>query len=273
MDHFTFAVAAMFGVPFGVIALLLLAYRVVPKSIWFSFTGQAVVTGLFLAALATPILVVIKDSQGEYFEDKRELVRGAFALPVGVTVNHQRDRTLRLGDCWRNAVNWRSDVVFRADADFDRWYESESYRTALVEQIAGYFGVAQADIGIEEGALDLRAHDPRYELVDDHTGYSQNVRILEYYDPFVCAAIEKDEDGAISLRPCDPVALTADMGNAGRVIINPDRRDRTLEGKIYYAQGPHTCTNPVRRAVNGALGLEHPEGGEPNTQMGGILPI
>lgn len=272
MDQFTFAITAMFVVPFAAIGLLALAYRVVPKVIWFSFTGQSVVTGLFLAALATPFLVAITDSQGEYFEDQRVLVRGAFALPGGVTVDHQRDRTLRLGDCWRNAVNWRSDVKFRSAEAFDRWYAGEGYREALVEQIADYFGVAVAEVGVGEGALDLRERDARYQLVDDHKAYSQNVRILEFYDPFVCAAIERDEGGAISLRACDPVALDTDMGSAGRVIINPDRRDRTLEGSIYYAQGPHTCTNPVRRAVNEALGLPHPEGGKPNTQMGDILP-
>ena len=75
----------------------------------------------------------------------------------------------------------------------------------------------------------------------------------------------------MSLRPCDPVALKEDTGNAGKVIVNPSARDRTLEGRIYYAQGPSTCTNPLRRAVNDAMGWPHPEG-KPNTSIGGTLP-
>lgn len=272
MDQFSFALIAVFGVPFGAIVLLFLGHRLTPRSVWFSFPVQTVVGGLFLGALATPILVFNADAEGDYFEDESELVRTAFALPGTVTVDRQRDRTVRLGDCWRNAVNWRSDVEFASAEDFDSWYASEGWRDGIVEQIADYFGVPVANISVAEGALDLRPHDPQYALSQDHGSYSQNVRILEFYDPFVCAAVERDEGGAISLRPCDPVALTTDTGNAGRVIVNPDRRDRTLEGSIYYAQGPHTCTNPVRRAVNDALGLDHPEGGEPNTQMGSVLP-
>ena len=272
MDQFVFAMIAMFGVPFGTFGLLVIAHPLVPKSIWYSFTAQTVITGLFLAALATPFLAAVYDSQGDYFEDEGELVRGAFALPVGASVDRQRDRTLRLGDCWRNAVNWRSQVTFRSDEEFDRWYADEGWRVSLVDQIADYFGVDAAQIAVSEGALDLRAYDPKYEVVDHHSAYSQNVKIVEFYEPFVCTAIERDGDGRLSLRACDPVALTTDTGNAGRVIINPSAKKRTLEGRIYYAQGPATCTNPLRRKVNAALGLPHPEGGEPNTQIGDILP-
>ena len=57
------------------------------------------------------------------------------------------------------------------------------------------------------------------------------------------------------------------------MIINPSAKKRRLEGRIYYAQGPAHCTNPLRRAVNNALGLPHPEGGKPNTNIGGAMPI
>lgn len=273
MDQFAFAMAAMFGVPFGVVALLLLAYRLIPKAVWFSFAVQTVVTGLFLAALATPILVVKVDAQGEYFDGPEHLVGEAFGLPEEVTVNYQRDRTGRYGDCWRNAVNWRSDIEFASDAAFDAWLAQDGYRGRIVNQVAGYYGIEPERVTVEKGALDMRARDPKYELVDHHSAYSQNVRILEFYEPFVCTAIEQDDSGAITLRPCDPVSLAGDMGNQGRIIINPDARDRTLEGKIYYASGPHYCTNPVRRKVNALLGLPHPEGGKPNTNIGGILPL
>jgi hypothetical protein len=80
-------------------------------------------------------------------------------------------------------------------------------------------------------------------------------------------------DGSITLRRCDPIAEGGDVGNAGQVILAPDAKKRTLEGRIYYASGPSYCTNPIRRAVNGALGLPHPEAGPPNTTISGPLPI
>ena len=272
MDAFTFALIAMFGVPFGAIALLLLGHRLTPKRVWFSFPVQTVVTGLFLGAIATPFLVAIADAEGEYFEDEVELVQAAFALPSGTEVDHQKDRTLRLGDCWRNAVYWRSEARFGSAQAFDRWHAEEGWREALLEQIAGYYGIEPGAITVEEGALTMREIDPSYQLRDDHNSYSQNVRILEFREPFVCAAIERDASGAIRLRSCDPVSLAPDFGEEGHVIINPSFSERSLEGQIYYGAGPHYCTNPVRRAVNDALGLDHPEGGEPNTRMAAILP-
>lgn len=271
MEAHDFALIVLFGVPFAMIGLTMLVYCFIPKHLWHTLPVQTFGTIAFLGALAAPFALMVIDGEGDYFEDRRELVTNAFALPAGVGINKQRDRTIRLGDCWRNAVNWRSDVHFPSDAAFDEWYAREGWREALVAQIAGYFGVKPEAITIGEGALDMGEHDPRYQLVDDHKAYSQNVRILEFYEPFVCTAIEKDAQGSLSLRRCDPVALTEDSGNAGRVIINPSLKDRTLEGRIYYAQGPSTCTNPVRRAVNDAFGWPHPDG-KPNTSMGAILP-
>lgn len=273
MDQFTFALVAMFGVPFALIGLVMLAYRVIPKSIWFGPLVQTIATTAVLGAIGAPIAILMLDSQGEYFDDESELVSEAFALPQGSKVDRQRDRTLGLGDCWRNAVNWRSEVTFASPQTFDRWYAAQDYREPLVNQIAGYFGVTPENISIAEGALDMRDRDPGYDLSDARDSYSRNTRILEFYEPFVCAAIERDAAGNISLRRCDPVAQGADTGNGGWVIINPSARKRTLEGRIYYASGPSYCTNPLRRAVNNTLGLPHPEGGKPNTNIGGILPI
>lgn len=273
MTQFAFALFALFGVPVALITLVFLGHRLTPRRIWFSAPVQVVATLAVLGCIGAPIAITMVDSQGEYFEDVRELVGGAFALPDGVKVDKQRDRTVRLGDCWRNAVSWRSKVMFGSAAAFDRWYADEGWRAGIVKQIAGYYGVEPNRISVTDGALNLRARDPEYQLVDDGKAYRQNVRILEFYEPFVCTAIEKGADGRLSLRPCDPVALAGDSGNAGRVIVNPSAKKRTLEGQIYYAQGPSTCTNPVRRVVNNALGLPHPDGGEPNTSIAGVLPI
>lgn len=273
MDQFTFAIVALFGVPAALIALVFLGHRLMPRCIWFSLPVQTVATLVVLGCIGVPVAIVMVDGQGDYFDDVGDLVGGAFALPDGVTVNKQGDRTVRLGDCWRNAVNWRSDVEFGSEAAFDQWYAGEGWRRGIVDQIAGYYGVARARISVAEGALDLRARDPKYQLSQERGSYAQNTRILEFYERFVCTAIEKGADGGLSLRPCDPVALAGDGGNAGRVIVNPREKKRTLEGQIYYAQGPSTCTNPVRRAVNNALGLTHPEGGDPNTAIGSVLPM
>ena len=272
MDQFTFALIAMFGVPFTGVALLFLAHRLTPERIWKSFSVQTIVTGSFLALLATPFLVAHADAQGEYYDGPEELVRATFALPQGVQVNHQRDRTSRYGDCWRHAVNWRSDVIFPSSEAFDDWYARDDYREAFIDQVVGYFGVNPSHVGVAEGAFEMRERDPEYVLVDDHKAYSRNVRILEFYEPFVCTAIERDEAGTITLRPCDPIARPVDMGSEGWIIINPSAKDRTLEGRILFLSGPHYCTNPIRKRVNTALGLDHPEGGEPNLAIGQILP-
>lgn len=273
MDQFTFAMLSMFGAPFALIGLVLLAHRLTPKSIWFSTPVQIVATAAVLGAIAVPVAIAQIDSQGDYFDGEAALVSEAFALPAGVKVSRQRDRTLRLGDCWRNAVNWRSEVEFASPQAFDRWYAAQGYREPLVDQIAGYFGVPPENISIADGALDLRDRDPGYQLSDANGSYVRNTRILEFYEPFVCAAIDRDASGNLSLRRCDPLAAKADIGSEGWVIINPSAKERRLEGRIYYAQGPAHCTNPLRRAANKALGLPHPEGGKPNTNVGGNMPI
>jgi hypothetical protein len=272
MTQFAFAMIALFGVPAALLALVVLGYHLTPRPIWHSLPVQAAATLMVLGCIAAPVAIMMVDSQGDHYDDSTALVSEAFALPQGVTVDQQGDKTVRLGDCWRNAVNWRSEVAFGSAAAFDRWYAGEGWRTAMVAQIGDYFGQSPARIRVIEGALDLRARDPAYQLVDNRRAYQQNVRILEYAEPFVCTAIEKGADGGLTLRPCDPVALDHDSGNAGRLTIDPDSKQRKLKGHIFYAQGPARCTNPLRRAVNNALGLPHPEGGEPNTAIGAVLP-
>ena len=273
MSQFAFSLVAIFGVPAAVVALIVLAYRLTPKAVWYSRPVQALSVLAFLSCIGLPVAIIQIDSQGDYFEDETALVSEAFALPAGVAVDRQGDKTLRLGDCWRNAVNWRSEVAFPDAAAFDRWYAGAAYKQAMVRQIAGYFGQTPEQVSVAPGALDLTERDPQYQLSDERGSYQRNTRILEFYQPFVCTAIERAADGSIALRRCDPIAEGGDAGNAGQVILNPDPGKRVLEGRIYYAQGPATCTNPLRRAVNGMLGLPHPEGGEPNTRMGSVLPV
>ncbi|MFY7745838.1 MAG: hypothetical protein ACOVQY_10445 [Erythrobacter sp.] len=273
MTQFAFAMIAMFGVPAMIVAVLILAHRLTPAPVWKTWPVQVAATLAFLSCIGLPMLILGLDSQGDYFDDETALVSGAFALPEGVAVDRQGDKTLRLGDCWRNAVNWRSEVTFPDAAAFDRWHASGAHRQAILAQVADYFGQPPKRISIAPGALDLAPRDPRYVLSDENGSYQRNTRILRFYQRFVCTAIDRAADGSISLRRCDPIADGGDSGTAGQVILAPDSKKRQAEGLIYYAQGPATCTNPVRRAVNGALGLPHPEGGEPNTQIGGSLPI
>jgi hypothetical protein len=273
MTQFAFAMLSMFGVPAAIIALLIIAHRLTPAAVWKTLPVQVLATLAFLSCIGLPVLIINIDSQGDFFEDETALVSEAFALPAGVTVDRQGDKTVRLGDCWRNAVNWRSEVTF-PDADtFYQWLYAKGFRQGIVTQVADYFGQSPARVSVAPGALDLLPRDPRHVLSDARDSYQRNVQILKYMRPFVCTAIDRGADGTIALRRCDPMAEGGDPGNAGQVIIRPDAKAKSLEGLIYYGSGPSTCTNPLRRAVNGALGLPHPEGGAPNTQMGGVLPI
>lgn len=273
MTQFAFAILSVFGVPAAVLGMIFLAHRLTPAAIWHSRPVQALSVVAFLSCIGLPVLILNIDSQGDYFEDHTALVGQAFALPAGVTVDRQGDKTVRLGDCWRNAVNWRSEVTFPDAAAFRHWYAMQGFRQGIVRQVAGYFGQLPERVSVTPGALDLSPRDPHYVLSDAKGSYQRNVRILEFAEPFVCTAIERGAEGAISLRRCDPIAEGGDPGNAGQVILNPDTKKRVLEGRIYYASGPSYCTNPLRRAVNGALGLPHPEGGQPNIAIGGVLPI
>lgn len=273
MSQFAFSLVALFGVPAAIVALIFLAHRLTPKAIWYSRPVQALAVIAFLSCIGLPVLILNLDSQGDYFDDETALVSAAFGLPEGAKVDRQRDKTLRLGDCWRNAVLWRSEVAFPSAAAFDRWYASGAHRHAIVAQVADYFGQPAEAISVAPGALDLAPRDPRHVLSDERGSYQRNTRILRFDERFVCTAIDRAADGAITLRRCDPIAQGGDGGTAGQVIVNPDTKTGRVEGLIYYAQGPSTCTNPVRRAVNTALGLPHPEGGKPNTQMGSVLPI
>lgn len=273
MTGFTFVLVALLGVPFAVLGLLVLAHRLTPPEIWKTRTVQALAFLGFLSCIGLPVTIMQIDSQGEYFDDETALVSEAFGLPAGVTVNRQGDKTLRLGDCWRNSVNWQSDVIFPDAAAFDRWLAGQAFRQGIARQVAGYFGQAPERVSIAPGALDLQMRGPHYVLSDAAGSYQRNIRILQFYQPFVCAAIDRAADGSITLRRCDPIAESGDAGNAGQVIVNPDAKKRTLEGRISYASGPSTCTNPVRRAVNDALGLPHPDAGEPNTLVGGAMPF
>ena len=273
MTQFAFALLALFGVPAAIVALIFLAHRLTPKAIWYSRPVQAVAILGFLSCIGLPILILNLDSQGDYFDDETALVSAAFGLPEGVKVDRQRDKTLRLGDCWRNAVLWRSDVAFADAASFDQWYASGAHRQAILTQVADYFGQPTEAISFAPDALELAPRGSQYVLSDEPGSYQRNTRILRFDAPFVCTAIDRAADGAISLRRCDPIAAGGDGGTAGQVIVNPDAKSRRVEGLIYYAQGPSTCTNPVRRAVNSLLGLPHPEGGKPNTQMASVLPL
>ena len=258
MDHLTFELLALFGLPAVMTAVLLLAYRLIPRSVWLLKTVQAFVAIWFIAIIAVPVTIMLVDSQGEYFDGSEELVQTAFALPAGVEVDYQRDRTVKLGDCWQNAVNWRSEARFLAARDFEFWLEDRPFQTSIVAQIEDYFGLP---VAVEDGALQLRGRDPKYRLSDELGSFQANKAILEFPEPFLCAAIERHPaSSGLVLRPCDPIARPFDKGSEGWVIVNPDRDENLVEGRIQYRRGPKTCINPIRRRINEFLGLPHPPG-------------
>lgn len=273
MTQFAFAMLSMFGVPAMIVTMLIVAHRLTPPPVWKTWPVQIAATLAFLSCIGLPVLILNLDSQGDFFDDETALVSEAFGLPAGVTVDRQGDKTLRLGDCWRNAVNWNSAVAFSNADTFYQWFNGKGYREGIVAQVADYYGQPPARVSVGPGALDLLPRDPKYVLSRGRDSFDLNRRIVKYYKPFVCTAIERGDDGSIALRRCDPIAEGGDVGNAGQVILRPDASKQTLEGWIYYARGPSTCTNPLRRGLNNALGLPHPEGKKPNTEIAGSLPI
>lgn len=273
MTQFAFAMISLFGVPAMIVALLIVAHRLTSAPVWKTWPVQTAATLAFVGCIAVPVAIMQIDSQGDYFDDETALVSGAFGLPAGVSVDRQGDKTVRLGDCWSNAVNWNSAVTF-SDADtFYQWFYGKGYRQGIVDQVAEYYGQPPARVSVAPGALDLLPRDPQYVLSRGRDSFELNSRIVKYYKPFVCTSIDRGDDGRISLRRCDPIAEGGDVGNAGQVILRPDAGKQTLEGRIYYSRGPSVCTNPLRRGLNNALGLPHPEGSEPSTEMASSLPI
>jgi hypothetical protein len=267
MTQFAFVMASMLGVPAMIVALLILAHRLTPAPVWKTWPVQTAATLAFLGCIAVPVAIMQIDSQGEFFDDETALVSEAFGLPAGVTVGKQGDKSLRLGDCWSNGVNWNADVTFSGADTFYQWFYAKAFRQGIVTQVAEYYGQPPAKVSVGPGALDLLPRDPKYALSKDRGSYDLNTRIVRYYKPFVCTAIERGDDGSITLRRCDPIAEGGDVGNGGQVILRPDAGKQTLEGRIYYARGPSTCTNPLRRTFNGVLGLPHPPG-EPSAFSG-----
>jgi hypothetical protein len=132
-----------------------------------------------LGCIAVPVAILQIDSQGDYFDSETALVSEAFGLPAGVTVGKQGDKTLRLGDCWRNAVNWNADVRFSDTDAFYQWFNRKGIGQGIVHQVGGYFGQLPARVSIAPGALDLAARLPQYELSDQPGSYQRNVRILK----------------------------------------------------------------------------------------------
>lgn len=249
---------AWFGVPFAAIGLLMLAYRLMPLSVWKSWPVQTFVTLAFLAAIAAPIAITWIDAQGDYFDDRNDLVRGGLSTPVEAEVAKQRFNSL--GNCWSNGVNWNVKVDFGSAENLKGWYQREPWQQSLPDQISAYFGVPRGRVTIEEGALSPAMRDEKW--IWDEQGRIPDwiSRTYGYITPFVCTAIdgEAGQDGKITLRRCDPIALPKDTGNLGRVTITREDKPGILQGHIHYLGGPTYCTNPLRRGLNDLLGLPHP---------------
>lgn len=261
MDVKQFIILATLGLPLTMIVLLALLAKFLPTRVLRLPMVQVLVTVIFLSAFGMPIAAYLIDGQGDYFDDRQTLVGGGLGLPEDVEIPSQRGGTL--GDCWSNQVNWSPKVKFGSDEQVEAWFSRETWRAPLPAQIAAYFATPLNRVTIADGALDQRRMDPRWEWrrqpgertpdwVHDRRGY---------FEPFVCVAIDGPGGaGGLTLRPCDPILRPQDIGNKGRVILRRSDKPATLEGHIHYLGGPAYCTNPLRRALNGALGLPHPPG-------------
>ena len=274
MDVKQFTILAALVMPLTLIVIAALLGKFLPTRVLRSWPSQVLGTALVLGALGMPIAAFLIDGQGDYFDDRQTLVGGGLGLPEDVEIANQRGGSL--GDCWSNNVNWWLKVKFGSDERVEAWFSREPWRATLPAQIADYFSTPLSRVTIVDGAFDQRRMDPRWEWrrqpgertpdwVHDRRGY---------FEPFVCVAIDGPGGaGGLTLRPCDPILRPQDIGNKGRVILRRSDKPATLEGHIQYVGGPRYCTNPLRRALNNALGLPHPEGDKPNTKIASSLPI
>ncbi|WP_394731079.1 hypothetical protein [Altererythrobacter sp. GH1-8] len=259
MTDFQFAMLAWFGVPIAIIGLVFLAHRLTPDRIWKSWPVQVIATAAVLSALVAPVAITWIDSQGDYFDDRIELVQGGLNTPPDAEIAPKRFN--HLGNCWSNGVSWAVEVDFGSQEKRDDWYEQQPWRESLVEQMAGYFDVPRDQITVEEGAFTPAMRDPKWVWDEQGPIPDWISRTYRYITPFVCTAIEGEAgpQGSLTLRRCDPVVLPEDFGNLGRVTIMNQGRTGILEGYIQYRGGPPYCTNPLRRGLNNMLGLPHPE--------------
>lgn len=280
MDIKQFTILSLLVVPFAMIILLALMGKFVPPRMAKSLPVQTFATLWFLGIFAVPISAIYFDAQGEFFEDRYALIRDGLGMPANVEVPSKRFSG-GLGECWSNSIDRDLDVKFASEKQLDTWFAQKAYRGPLVEQISAYFDTPIDQITVVEGALDPREIDKKW-MADINAPMREwwQYRRRSYFEPSVCVAIDRpdvDADGGgdvaegLILRPCDPVMLPEDMGNMGRVILNRTGNSAVLDGQIYYATGPSYCTNPVRRAVNKALGLPHPEARRP--EDGSTFPL
>lgn len=257
MDVKQFTILALLGLPLTMIVLLALLGKFLPTRVLRRPLVQGLATVMFLSAIGLPVAAFMIDGQGDYFEDRWALVGGGLGLPADAEIAGQRGGSL--GDCWSNQVNWSPNVAFGSDEQVEAWFSREPWREPLPAQIADYFATPFNRLTIADGALDQRRMDGRWELGPDDPIPDWVHRRYGYIEPFVCVAIDgPGGEGGLTLRPCDPIVLPEDVGTKGRVILRRGGVPGTLEGHIHYLGGPRYCTNPLRRALNGALGLPHP---------------
>ena len=125
----------------------------------------------------------------------------------------------------------------------------------VVGYVAEYHGVRPADIEIAPGALDWRTpassdYDPDVLVTPQHYQLQRS--------PSICAAIDRTGD-TVRLRRCNPLRAKDDGGNAGHILAVDEHVFRQLRLSLVNEQPPPWCEYPVRRAVNAALGLPHPD--------------
>jgi hypothetical protein len=261
MDVKQFTIFAVLGLPLTMIVLLAVLGKFLPTRVLRRPLVQGLATVVFLSAIGLPVAAMLIDGQGDYFDDRQALVGGGLGLPADAEIPGRRGGSL--GDCWSNQVNWWLDVKFGSAERVEAWFSREPWREPLSAQIADYFATPLSRVTIAEGALNQRHLDPRWEWRREPGQPTPDWvhRRRGFFRPFVCVAIDgPGGEGGLTLRPCDPILRPADIGTKGRVILHRSDQPGTLEGHIHYLGGPAYCTNPLRRALNDALGLPHPPG-------------
>ena len=249
MDRGDFILAYLFGAP-AIAAALNLAFVLLDRRAGDHGPAKRLVGHAFTAWLLAVVAVPILDLRGGL--GKEEIARELFALPEDTVLEARRSRP-KTPICWQDEPGFFGTARLD-DATAERLAGSGAGEN-LRAYVARHYGLRPSDILVEAGALDWREASDAHDLHDGE--YWSPTRLATMLDPFVCAAIQR-EGGVVTLLPCDPIARTPDTGNAGRLRLVIDREDGELDYLLVHADASTSCTNPIRRAVNALLRLEHP---------------
>lgn len=208
--------------------------------------GSIASFGWIIAIIGLPIIDLSGGNRS-----KSEIAADLFALPDDLDFTSRQSRP-------KTPLCWQNEFALSGEATLDQATRESLYGDAMGNNIRNYvaahYGLAPNAILFDDDALDWQTASAVYDLRDGK--YWSPTRLKMMLNPFVCAAIERNGK-TVRLRRCDPLAEPKDSGNAGRIRATLDRHNGDLDYQILHEDQATSCRNPVRRAINRTLGLEH----------------